>query len=60
VGRFRVERSIAFEIAIVLALCAGVLGAALLILTSLAVGTILAVVAVLYLLTFAVVLGTAT
>ena len=48
VGRFEVERSVLFEIAIVLAVCAGVLGAALLILTSLAVGTILVVVAIAY------------
>jgi hypothetical protein len=60
VGRFRVERSIAFEIAIVLAVCAGVLGATLLILTGLDVGTILAIVAVAYVVAFAVVVTTAT
>jgi hypothetical protein len=60
VGRFPVERSVLFEIAIVLALCAGVLGAGLLILTSLEVGTILVVVAVAYLVTFAVVAVTAS
>jgi len=60
VGRFPVERSTLFEIAIVLALCAGVLGATLLILTSLEVGTIVVVVAVAYLVTFAVVAVTAS
>jgi hypothetical protein len=60
VSRFPVERSILFEVAIVLALCAGVLGAALLIVTSLEVGTILVVVAVAYLVGFAVVAVTAT
>ncbi len=59
-GRFPVERSTLFEIAIVLAVCAGALGAALLILTSLEVGTILVVVAVAYLVTFAVVAVTAS
>ena len=59
-SRFPVERSILFEVAIVLALCAGVLGAALLIVTSLEVGTILVVVAVAYLVGFAAVAVTAT
>jgi hypothetical protein len=60
VGRFRVERSIAFEVAIVLAVCAGVLGASLLILTGLDVVAILAIVAVAYVVAFAVVVATAT
>ena len=60
VGRFRVERSIAFEVAIVLAVCAGVLGATLVILTGLAATTILLVVAVCYVLSFAIVMATAS
>lgn len=60
VGRFDVERSVFFEIAIVLAVCAGVLGATLLILTSLAVGTILVVVAIAYAVAFAIVAVTSS
>jgi hypothetical protein len=60
VGRFEVERSVLFEIAIVLAVCAGVLGASLFILTSLAVGTILVVVAIAYAVAFAIVAVTSS
>jgi hypothetical protein len=60
VGRFEVERGILFEIAIVLAVCAGVLGAALVILTSLAIGTILVVLAIAYALAFAIVAVTSS